>query len=245
MKKELMKMICHVGGGAALSGAVTISSTLALISTTNNLSSTAVDVFASDPGYAGTVLKVRASRGTDSNFKLIEAQNNSALTVFSVRGDGAVTVGGTMAVSGAVTVSGALTLTGALTLSSTLALTSTTSNAATGALDVLVSDAGYAGTVVKVRASRGSNSGFALIEAQNSGTATVFSVRGDGALTISGTATVGGDLVVAGQSTLMGELTVTTGLAVSSGNLRVGCSVYLSCCFASYCSRILWSHYFR
>ena len=135
---------------------------------------------------------------------------------------------GTLSVSGGATIAGASTLVGDVTIGSSLVLTSTTSNLGTVAVDILASDAGYTGTVMKVRASRGSSTGFKLIEAQNGGATAVFSVRGDGAVTLAGTlavggaSTVGGDLFVTGQSILSGGMTLSSGLTLSSGSLRVG-----------------------
>jgi hypothetical protein len=83
-----------VSGAATIAGAMTLSSTLALTSTTTNAGLTAVDVFASDGGFIGTVAKIRASRGSSFEYKLLSLENSGSSSVFSVRGDGLVTISG-------------------------------------------------------------------------------------------------------------------------------------------------------
>ena len=99
------------------------------------MSTAALDVFATDGSYTGSVLSVRAGRSGSDDFKLIDALvSGTSTSVFSVSGLGHVTCGnlspadlavrGSFSVAGAATVKGTLRVEDAATMASGLTLSS-------------------------------------------------------------------------------------------------------------------------
>ena len=106
------------------------------------MSTAALDVFATDGSYTGSVLSVRAGRSGSDDFKLIDALvSGTSSSVFSVNGLGHVTCGnlspadlavrGSFSVAGATTIQSTLIVEGAGTMMSGLTLSS-------GSLQVLI-----------------------------------------------------------------------------------------------------------
>ncbi|KAL7686111.1 putative EGF-like domain-containing protein [Plasmopara halstedii] len=151
--------------------------------------------------YTGTVLHLKTAKGSQADFNFLKIES-STLPILIMNG-----MGDTKIQHGDLELS-----TGSLTIA-------TSAQSATAA-DVANTHATFAGTTLKIRTTRSSNSAYKLLEAMTGDSNPVVEIRGDGLTTIY----TGGLKVVSGGGTISHDLdvpslTVTNSYSLFSNSL--------------------------
>ncbi|GMI35358.1 hypothetical protein TeGR_g3805, partial [Tetraparma gracilis] len=156
--------------------------------------------------YIGTALEIQAQKPASSDFKFLSCKADGT-EVFSINGQGRITLGELMITTTGATISaGGLTITSGGQTITTGGLYVTNTLGGVNTLQVTASDAAMTKAVI-AGYSATSGTSFNFIEAGASSASLVFKVRGDGKTTIAG----GGLDVTGGAEILTGGLKVTDG----------------------------------
>lgn len=195
---------------------------------TSDLQSTpGLEVTADGLLYSSSVLQLSASRAESPDFYFIEANaGGNSGTVFSVRGDGLVTIDHLKALKGGITIEGGgLLVTSGGTTITTGGLnvnSRDTSNSVTSINNNYLGPLSSTYSALHINTNTKSNTHY-LLQASNQGTS-MFNVAATGLVEI----TTGGLLVTGGVTVNGAGITVTGGATVRSGGLvvtRTGISV--------------------